>query len=88
MDAHTISVCEAKSNLSKLISQAKAGQPFIITSHGKPQVIVQALEDERPTVKPSRIGFLKNELAGFKIPGDFNTMMQKEIIAMFEGERQ
>jgi prevent-host-death family protein len=87
MKANIVSVYEAKSNLSKLISQAKAGQPFIISNHGKPQVIVQALKDDHAAVKPSRIGFLKNELAGFKIPEDFNAMMQDEIIAMFEGDK-
>lgn len=88
MDACVVSIYEAKSNLSKLISQAKAGQPFIITNHGKPQVIVQALENSQATAKSSRIGFLKDELAGFKIPEDFNTMMQGDIIAMFESNQQ
>lgn len=86
MGMDTVSVYEAKTNLSKLISQAKAGRPFVITNHGKPQVIVQALLDDGAAVTPPRTGFLKDELDGFAIPEDFNTMMQDEITAMFEGD--
>jgi probable addiction module antidote protein len=36
----------------------------------------------QPT-KPRRIGFMKGEI---KVPDDFDTMMQDETIAMFEGK--
>ena len=86
MQTDIVSVYEAKTNLSKLIAQAKAGFPFIITSHGKPQVIVQAVDAAQAEPEPQRTGFLKEELKDFKLPDDFNTMMQDEIISLFEGD--
>ncbi|MCL2090158.1 MAG: type II toxin-antitoxin system Phd/YefM family antitoxin [Micrococcales bacterium] len=86
MHADAVSVYEAKTNLSRLIAQAKAGFPFVITSHGKPQVIVQAVDAGQAERKPQRTGFLKDELKDFRLPDDFDTMMQDEIISLFEGD--
>jgi prevent-host-death family protein len=40
----TVSISQAKSNLSRLVDQAAQGQDFIITKAGKPLVRVVALE--------------------------------------------
>ncbi|MDR0908950.1 MAG: hypothetical protein LBM77_04205 [Spirochaetaceae bacterium] len=49
-------------------------------------VCVVFLNQEAPIIPPRkerRIGFMKGEI---KVPDDFDTMMQDEIIAMFEGK--
>ncbi len=76
----TVNIHEAKTHLSRLIEAAVRGEPFIIAKAGKPLVKVTALE---PADGSRRLDFLKGE---FKVPDDFDTMFQDEIIAMFEGE--
>jgi antitoxin (DNA-binding transcriptional repressor) of toxin-antitoxin stability system len=83
MTTDIVSVYEAKTQLSRLIDQAVAGRPFIITRHGKPVVEVRALAEPNHAVP--RIGFLEKEMEGFALPEDFDTMMQDEIVALFEG---
>ena len=73
-----VNMHEAKTNLSSLVAK---GEPFIIAKAGKPMVVVTPYEETKK--KPQRVGFLKGVS---KIPDDFDTMMQDEIIAMFEGE--
>jgi prevent-host-death family protein len=85
LQADSVSVYETRANLSKLIAQAKAGSPFVITSHGKPQVIVQAIASDFHEKKARRIGFLKDELQDFQVPEDFNSMMAEEIASLFNG---
>jgi len=70
----------AKTHLSALIEKAALGQIFTIAKAGKPMVkVIPCLPQAR---NPQRIGFLKGQ---FKIPNDFDTMGQEEIIKMFEG---
>jgi prevent-host-death family protein len=76
----TVNIHEAKTHLSRLIEAAVKGEPFIIAKSGKPLVKVTAIEAAPPV---RRLGFLAGE---FKVPDDFGTMFQDEIIAMFEGE--
>ena len=72
---------EAKTHLSRLVEAASKGEPFIIAEAGKPMVKVVPVEEAggRPR---SRIGFMDGQ---FSVPDDFDTMMQGEIIAMFDG---
>ncbi len=76
----TVNIHEAKTHLSRLIEQAVKGEPFIIAKAGKPMVRVTAID--APARGVSRLGFMKGEM---KIPDDFDTMDQAEIIALFEG---
>jgi len=70
----------AKTHLSALIEKAALGQIFTIAKAGKPMVkVIPYLSQSE---KHQRIGFLKGQ---FKIPDDFDTMGQEEIIKMFEG---
>lgn len=76
-----VNIHEAKTNLSRLIEQAVKGEPFVIAKSGKPMVTVRAYE---PPMNPAaRIGFLKGAI---EVPDDFDSMGQKEIAAMFEGQ--
>ncbi|MDR2565466.1 MAG: type II toxin-antitoxin system Phd/YefM family antitoxin [Bifidobacteriaceae bacterium] len=82
----TVSLVEAKANLSKLVDQAAGGSPFVITKHGRPLVMVSALPT--PVAPPPRIGFLKDRFEDYELPEDFDTMMAGEIEELFEGGRQ
>jgi len=70
----------AKTHLSALIEKAAIGEAFTIAKAGKP--MVRVIPYLKQWDNPQRIGFLKGQ---FKIPDDFNTMGQEEIIKMFEG---
>jgi prevent-host-death family protein len=77
-----VNIHEAKTHLSRLIEEAAKGEPFIIAKAGKPMVRVASIETESLRA-PRRFGFLAGQIS---VPADFDTMMQEEIIAMFEGE--
>ena len=76
----TVNIHEAKTHLSKLVDRAAKGEPFIIAKAGKPLVKVVALD--APSA-PRRLGFMEGEI---KVPDDFNTMFEDEIVAMFVGD--
>lgn len=78
----TVNIHEAKTQLSRLVDQAAKGEPFIIAKAGKPMVKVVPIE--APAKKGSRLGFMKGQI---KVPDDFATMFQDEIIREFEGEK-
>ena len=71
---------DAKTNLSRLVAAAVAGEPFIIARAGKPLVKVEALE--QPEALASRLGMLKGKI---QVPDDFDTMFEDEIAEMFNG---
>jgi len=71
----------AKTQLSALIDKAAIGETFAIAKAGKPMVKVIPYLPQAENHQ--RIGFLKGQ---FKIPDDFDTMGQEEIIKMFEGD--
>ena len=78
----TVNMHEAKTHLSRLVEAAARGEPFVIAKAGKPLVKVTPIEAETPRV-PRRRGFLAGQIS---VPDDFDTIMQDEIIALFEGE--
>lgn len=58
----TISIYEAKTNLSKYIQQAKAGKPVSIGSYGKEEVLLVAA----PKIKPLKLGIWAHKKKGYK----------------------
>lgn len=77
----TVTIQEARSNLTQLVAEAARGDEFIIADAGKPLVKVIPLE---PANKPQR---RLGTLAGlYTIPDDFDEMGRAEIEAMFYGE--
>ena len=79
----TVNIHEAKTQLSRLVAKAAAGEPFVIAKAGKPLVKVVALD--APEAKPKkRVGFLAGQI---KVP-DLNVWreMDREIEKMFYGE--
>ena len=77
-----VNIHQAKTQLSKLVEQAVAGEPFIIAKAGKPLVKVVALDALEPS-KSRRIGFLAGRVS---VPADFDRMAEDEIAVLF-GER-
>ena len=75
----TVNMHDAKTNLSRLVAAAAAGEPFIIARAGKPLVKVEALE--KPAAPDPTGSVLWPER--FKVPDDFDTMFEDEIAEMF-----
>ena len=78
----TVSIHEAKTQLSKLVDQAAKGEPFIIAKAGKPLVKVCAL-DAPTSGQMRRLGFMAGQIT---VPDDFDTMGSREIGPLFDGE--
>ncbi|MCL1879297.1 MAG: type II toxin-antitoxin system prevent-host-death family antitoxin [Actinomycetia bacterium] len=78
----SVSLYDAKANLSRLVSKAQKGEVTVITKHGKPAALLMPMRtDDAPPVQ--RTGFLKGR---YEIPEDFDTTAKDEIIAIFEGD--
>ena len=73
----TVSIEEAKTQLSELVDEATHGEAFIIAKDGKPLVKVSPVETPR---KPVRLGSLAGQL---QVPDDFDRMCEDEIAALF-----
>ena len=76
---HTVTITEARRQLSCLVRAAADGEPFIITRAGKPLVKVVAAGEQDPGPR-RRIGFLDGEIL---VPEDFDRMGSDEIEALF-----
>lgn len=75
-----INMHDAKTHLSRLVTRAAAGEPFIIAKAGKPMVrVVPITDSDSPT--PQRLGFLAGQI---DTPEDFDTMAQSSITSIFE----
>lgn len=77
----TVSISEARAQLSRLVDLASKGQPFIISKAGKPLVKVTAVDDPVP-VPVRRLGFMVGQIA---VPEDFDMMGRSDIERDFEG---
>jgi prevent-host-death family protein len=78
-----VNIHEAKTHLSRLVNAAAKGEPFVIAKAGKPLVKVVAI-DATPEEPGAWLGFARH--LNWKIPDDFDTMDQEEIIRLFAGE--
>lgn len=78
----TVNMHEAKTHLSRLVSAAANGEPFIIARAGKPLVKVIPIDSPVPGTG-RRTGFLKGII---KVPPDFDRMGTDEIEGLFEGD--
>ena len=75
-----VDIAEAKANLLRLVTEAAAGEPFIIAVDDKPLVRVGAV-DAPATGTARRLGFMEGEVS---IPEDFDRIDAAEIKAMFD----
>ena len=82
----TIGIYEAKTRLSELVDRVLNGARVEITRYGCPQVALVDVSESAQKKRRNLNGFMKEQLKDWKVPEDFDTMMQDEIIAMFEGD--
>ena len=82
MRATTVNIHEAKTQLSKLVDAAAAGETVIIAKAGRPVARLVRIDAAYPA---QRIGFL----AGYgSVPDDFDQLAADEIADLFEGHAQ
>jgi len=74
-----INVHAAKTQLSRLLDAAAAGEEVIIAKAGKPVARLVAIDATPP---PRRLGILDGKI---HVPDDFDDPLPDEIIAEFEG---
>jgi prevent-host-death family protein len=80
----TIDIREAKGHLSRLVDEAAAGDPFVISKRGRPLVKVFGVEAQQ-AAGMRRIGLMKDHLS---VPHDFARVDSGEIKALFQGHRR
>ena len=76
-----VNIHEAKTQLSRLIERALAGESMVIAKAGKPLVKLVRLEAPDAS-QVRRLGFMRGEM---RVPEDFDQMGNHEIEAMFGG---
>lgn len=75
----TVSLYEAKTQLSRLVDRASRGDEVVITRHGRP---VARLVAARPLRKPRKLGALRGKI---RVAKDFDAPLPDAIQALFEG---
>jgi prevent-host-death family protein len=76
----TINIHAAKTQLSRLVEQAAAGEEIIIAKAGKP--VARLMPLAAPTAVPRKLGILAGKYA---VPDDIDSMFGEEIEALFYG---
>ena len=76
-----VNIHEAKTQLSRLIERALAGESLVIAKAGKPLVRLVRLEAPEAS-QVRRLGFMRGQML---VPEDFDQMGSAEIEAIFGG---
>ena len=76
----SVNIHAAKTQLSRLVEEAAAGEDIIIAKAGRPIAKLTAFTPA-PTGR-RKLGRLRGK---FKVPDDFDAPLPDEIIALFEG---
>jgi prevent-host-death family protein len=74
-----VNIYDAKTQLSKLIEEAAAGNDVIIARGGKPVARLTRLGASKRKLK---FGVLKGKI---KVPADFDAPLPSEVLRQFEG---
>lgn len=77
-----VNIHEAKTELSKLVERAEAGEEIVIARGGKPAARLVPLTKVRGR---RRLGLLNGK---FRIPHDFNAPLPDSVIRAFEGRKR
>ena len=75
-----VNIHEAKTQLSRLVEDASAGEEIVIAKAGKP---VARLIPLQPARKRRKLGWLRGKL---EVPEDFDAPLPDQVIADFEGK--
>ena len=76
----TVNIYDAKTQLSKLVERAAAGEDVIIARSGKPIARLTQLETTQHKI---RFGLLKSKV---KVAKDFDAPLPQGILAEFEND--
>lgn len=76
-----VNIHQAKTELSRLVERAEAGEEVVIARAGKPAAKLVPLSRARG---PRRLGLLDGK---FKIPDDFNKPLPESVLRAFEGRK-
>jgi len=77
----TVNIHQAKTHLSRLLDEVRAGEEIIIAKAGEP---VARLVPVRSARKRRKLGWLAGKL---RVPDDFDAPLPARVIADFEGRR-
>jgi len=80
----TVNVHDAKTNFSRLLERANAGETIIIAKAGKPYAQLKPLAATPPKPAKRRLGFMKGKMT---VPDDIKTPFAEEIEEMFYGKK-
>lgn len=75
----TISLYEAKTNLSSLIERAARGEEIVISKSGRPKARLVPLDDVRPLREPGK------GRGQWRVGEDFDEPLPPDVLAGFEG---
>lgn len=77
-----VNIHEAKTELSKLVERAEAGEEIVIARAGKPAAKLVPVTKSRVR---RRLGLLDGK---FRVPDNFNAPLPESVIRAFEGRRR
>ena len=80
--AQTVSIHEAKTNLSRLVKRAAAGETIYIGAYGKPDVALTAVNQKKLNVE-QRKGFIGCMKGKAKLPEGWDDPLPDDIIESF-----
>lgn len=75
----TVSLYEAKTNLSALVERVAEGEEIVIAKSGKPKALLVPLGDVRPLRRPGR------GRGQWHVRADFDAPLPRELLEAFEG---
>lgn len=78
-----VNMLEAKSQLSRLVKAALAGEEVIIASHGKPQVELVACAAAAGLKHPGGLAAASPALTPAQLDGAFTTAVDQEVAELF-----
>jgi prevent-host-death family protein len=78
----TVNIHAAKTQLSRLVDEAAAGQEIVIARAGKPVARLMPLALPSPPVPRRALGILAGQL---QVPADFDAPLSDDDLAGFEG---
>jgi prevent-host-death family protein len=74
----TVNIAEAKARLPELVQRAARGEEIVISRNGRPQARLVPLPAQKPRVPGRGAG-------KWKIVGNFNDPLPRELLDAFEG---
>jgi len=77
MSSVVVNMYEAKTQLSRLVDRAAAGEDILIARHGRPIAKLSRLEPARHTII---FGLLEGQI---EVPDDFDAPLPTEMLAGF-----